>query len=166
MSALPFDESQLEQYMRHCIELALSGSSQRLRRPYVGAIVVLPDGRIVGEGYRTLIRGTNLLLHAEREAIDKADRKARGSYLFTTLEPCSVGFGRRIFKPCAELIVEQGIHTVVFGLLDDSPNMPAGRGVDYLKRHRVMVTRYDGPHADTIRENIQKELMPWQSRNR
>ncbi len=166
MNTLPFDGSQLEQYMRRCMELAIKANAERIRRPYVGAIVVVPDGRIVGEGHRTVISGTNLLVHAERDALDKADSQARGSYLFTTLEPCAISFGNRIFAPCAELIVERGIHTVVYGLLDNSPTMQSGRGVDYLTRHRVSAIRYDGPHADAIRHDIRRELMPWQAGKR
>ena len=55
--------------------------------------------------------------------------------LYVSLEPCS-HFGKT--PPCANLILERGVGTVVVGVLDPNP-MVAGRGVDLLRSAGVEV---------------------------
>ena len=40
-----------ERYMRRCLQLARCGRQNAKPNPMVGAVIVLPEGRILGEGY-------------------------------------------------------------------------------------------------------------------
>ena len=47
-----------EVYMRRCLQLAKNGRQNAKPNPMVGAVIVSEDGRIIGEGYHALWRGT------------------------------------------------------------------------------------------------------------
>ncbi|MBR9705149.1 hypothetical protein GOV12_07085 [Candidatus Pacearchaeota archaeon] len=151
---MPFDLSneELKKYMQRCIDLALQ-FPEFMKRPYVGALVLTPDRRVIGEGYRQFVDGTCMTIHAERVAIDKAVGSVRGLYLFTTLEPCVKTKQSQIFHPCSELIVESGIETVVIGLVDKNP-LVRGNGIDYLNNQGVNVVRFND-----LSEIIKRDLM-------
>lgn len=75
--------------MRRALELAANGAAYASPNPMVGAIIVAPDGRIIGEGWhRRCGEG-----HAEVNAVAsvaEADIPLLGkSTMFVTLEPCS-----------------------------------------------------------------------------
>src|SRR3989344_3685369 len=140
---MELDNLVLNVCMERCIELAQRAPS-KVGRPLVGAMVVTEEGKIVGEGYKQLVEGTAFIQHAERTALDIADEKARGSYLFTTLEPCVEKKSKsQVFSSCARLIVERGVKKVIVGLLDNSPSMKPGSGIEYLRTRGVNVTIYD-----------------------
>ena len=40
-----------EKFMRRCLQLARNGRQNAKPNPMVGAVIVSPDGRIIGEGY-------------------------------------------------------------------------------------------------------------------
>ena len=141
--AIKLDEYNLERYMYGCIELAKEKDIS-IGKPDVGAVVVSSDGEILGEGYKKFIDFTSMLLHAERVALDAAGDATRGSYLFTTLEPCIRVTRQQVMKSCCELIVERGIDTVVVGLLDVSPWVHPESGIHYLRQNGIDVIRYDG----------------------
>lgn len=141
--------------MKRCIDIA-GRAPPEVGRPLVGAMVVSRDGKIVGEGYKQLLKGTKFIQHAERIALDRADELAAGSYLFTTLEPCiKKPLGNQVFCSCSKLVTDRGIRTVIVGLLDRSPSMTPGSGVSYLRARGVDVILYDA-----YQKIIQKELMP------
>lgn len=146
-------EADMRCYMEQCIELARK-SNGIIDPPLVGALVLAPNGEIVGEGYRSFLdRKTTMILHAERMALDAAENKAKGATLFTTLEPCArQGGSKIIFKPCSELIVERGISRVVFGRYDYNPNYPGGSA--YLRNRGVETVFYGDLESDIIRHNI------------
>ncbi len=73
--------------------------------------------------------------HAEIAALAAAGDRARGSTLYTTLEPCS-HHGRT--PPCTDAIVEAGVHRVVVGLLDPDPSVDGG-GMEALRRAGIEV---------------------------
>ena len=82
----------------------------------IGAIIVLND-KIIGYGYNTRERDTNILGHAEINAILDAQRKINnwnlsGSTMYVTLKPCSM---------CTEIIRQSRISDV-FYLLDKPDN--------------------------------------------
>ena len=149
-----FSKTELSDLMEQCIDLA-KNAPRGLRKPYVGALVVTPDKKIVGAGYKSFIDDTSFLIHAERMALDSASDYAQGSYLFTTLEPCIEARSDQILKSCSELLVERGIIHVVIGLLDNGFYVGNGRGIQYLKLHGVDVTQYLN-----LSEKIRKELVP------
>lgn len=102
-----------EEYMTRALELA--------RRAYdlgeipVGAIVIAPDGSVIGEGWNLRERLQSPTAHAEILAIEQA-AKALGSWrlsgctLYVTLEPCPM---------CAGAIMNARLKRVVYGAFDD-----------------------------------------------
>lgn len=150
---MEISRSEVRRYLRRCIELAHQ-SHPRVNRPYVGTIVLGSDGFVVGEGYRGILDGTGLLIHAERMALNQADEKAGGGTLITTLEPCVSPPRKQILCSCSELIVRQGIECVIIGLLDNSEMVNSQQGVDYLRRRGVRVFI-----CDELRERIIQELI-------
>lgn len=102
-----------EEYMTRALELA--------RRAYdlgeipVGAIVIAPDGSVIGEGWNLREHLQSPTAHAEILAIEQA-AKALGSWrlsgctLYVTLEPCPM---------CAGAIMNSRLKRVVYGAFDD-----------------------------------------------
>lgn len=131
-----------EYYMARALELAAHGRRNTSPNPMVGAVIVAPDGRIIGEGYhRRCGEG-----HAEVNAIAsvrEVDRPLlRQSTMYVTLEPCS-HWGKT--PPCAKLIIDTGIPRVVVGAGDPFDKV-AGRGIRMLRDAGVEVT--EGVLAD------------------
>ena len=110
-------------YMRMALWEAKKGMGRTSPNPCVGALVV-KNGRIIGKGYHKKA-GTP---HAEINALQDAGRKAKGSTLYVTLEPCN-HTGRT--PPCTEAILEAGVAQVVIGMQDPNPRV-AGGGAKYL----------------------------------
>ena len=123
-----------EKYMRRALQLARQGECHTSPNPMVGAVIVGPDGTIIGEGWhRKCGEG-----HAEVNAVASAKdaNLLKDSTLYVTLEPCS-HYGKT--PPCARLIIERGIPRVVVGCLDPFVKV-AGRGVAMLREAGVEVT--------------------------
>lgn len=122
-----------EKYMRRALQLARLGAGHTSPNPMVGAVLVGPDGTIVGEGWhRKCGEG-----HAEVNAVARVrdDNLLKDSTLYVTLEPCS-HYGKT--PPCARLIIERGIPRVVVGCLDPFAAV-AGRGVAMLREAGIEV---------------------------
>ena len=118
-------------FMRRALLLARRAWGCTSPNPMVGAVVVSPAGKIVGEGWHKKA-GTP---HAEVHALAAAGKKAKGATLYVTLEPCCTQ-GRT--PPCTEAILAAGIRRVVVGGLDPNPKH-AGRGITLLQEHGVDV---------------------------
>ena len=125
-----------EKYMRRALDLAVRGEGRVNPNPLVGAVIVR-DGRIIGEGYHRKYGE----LHAERNALNDADRRAgtnhsaRNADMYVTLEPCC-HYGKT--PPCTDAIIQAGIRRVVVGTTD--PNLKvAGKGIKQLKDHGIEV---------------------------
>ncbi len=88
--------------------------AQTLGEVPIGAIVVAPDGQVVGEGFNRRELDQDATQHAEMMAIRQACLKL-GTWrlidcsLFVTLEPCPM---------CAGAIINSRIKNVYFGALD------------------------------------------------
>ncbi|MDE6370960.1 MAG: bifunctional diaminohydroxyphosphoribosylaminopyrimidine deaminase/5-amino-6-(5-phosphoribosylamino)uracil reductase RibD [Duncaniella sp.] len=122
-----------EIYMRRALQLAANGLLDASPNPMVGAVIVSPDGRIVGEGWhRKCGEG-----HAEVNAVAsvKDPEELKTATMYVTLEPCS-HWGRT--PPCAQLIIDRKIPKVVVGCLDPFVKV-AGRGVKMLREAGVEV---------------------------
>lgn len=117
-------EDRYVKLMQQCIELAKKGQGNVSPNPLVGCVVLNPDGEIVSAGYHAKY-GEN---HAERDALLKLE-DAKNHTLVVNLEPCS-HFGKT--PPCADLIIEKGIKTVVYGMKDVNP-VVAGSGLKKLR---------------------------------
>ena len=122
-----------ERYMRRALQLARQGAGHTSPNPMVGAVIVAPDGTIIGEGWhRKCGEG-----HAEVNAVAsvKDATLLRDSTIYVTLEPCS-HYGKT--PPCAKLLIERDIPRVVVGTLDPFPEV-SGRGVAMLREAGIEV---------------------------
>ena len=122
-------------YMRRALELAEYGAGHVSPNPMVGAVIVSPDGRIIGEGWhRRYGEG-----HAEVNAmasVKKSDQPLISqSTVYVTLEPCS-HYGKT--PPCAKLLIEKGVKEVVVGLVDPFAEV-SGRGIRMLRDAGIKV---------------------------
>lgn len=119
-------------WMQRCLDLASRGSGRVSPNPMVGSVLVR-DGAVLAEGWHEVFGGP----HAERKLFqglgDVGDLS--DCILYVSLEPCS-HFGKT--PPCANLILEKGVGTVVVGVLDPNP-LVSGRGVALLKEAGVKV---------------------------
>lgn len=124
-----------EIYMRRALQLAANGRGGASPNPMVGAVIVAPDGRVIGEGWHR-VRGKG---HAEVNAVASVSEEdmpmLKDSTMYVTLEPCS-HYGKT--PPCAELILRTGIPRVVVATLDPNPKV-SGRGVAMLRAGGVEV---------------------------
>ena len=119
--------------MERALFLAERGRGRTSPNPIVGAVVVSPDGVVVGQGAHMRAGGP----HAEVVALAAAGDLARGATLYCTLEPCS-HIGRT--GPCVERIVAAGVSRVVAAVTDPNPRV-TGAGFAYLREHSIDVTQ-------------------------
>lgn len=119
--------------MRRALQLARLGLGHTSPNPMVGAVIVGPDGTVIGEGWhRKCGEG-----HAEVNAVASVSNPnmLKDSTIYVTLEPCS-HYGKT--PPCAKLIIERDIPRVVVGCLDPFKEV-AGRGVKMLREAGIEV---------------------------
>jgi diaminohydroxyphosphoribosylaminopyrimidine deaminase/5-amino-6-(5-phosphoribosylamino)uracil reductase len=121
-----------EAFTERALFLAARGRGTTSPNPMVGAVVVSPEGVVVGSGYHEAAGGP----HAEVVALQVAGERARGATLYCTLEPCC-HVGRT--GPCTQRIVSAGITRVVASLKDPNP-LVAGGGFAELRAAGVDVT--------------------------
>lgn len=125
-------------WMRHALALAERASREDDEIP-VGALVVGPDGVVIGEGWNRNIAEHDPSAHAEIVAMRRAGQALRnhrlvGCTLYVTLEPCAM---------CAMAMVHARVSRVVFGAFDPKTGA-AGSVFDMLAdprhNHRIDVT--------------------------
>lgn len=147
MSAKPSDA----RFMQQALGLAQRGIALASPNPRVGAVLVSPEGRVVGRGTHAY-EGVK---HAEVLAIEAAGERAPGATLYLNLEPCS-HVGRT--GPCADAIVAAGIKRVVIAMRDPNP-LVAGRGVAKLQAAGIGVLEglYE-PEARKLNEAFAKYI--------
>ena len=119
--------------MWRALDLARKGLMHAMPNPMVGAVIVGPDGKIIGEGYHRRCGEA----HAEVNAINSvADQSLlEQSTMYVTLEPCS-HHGRT--GPCAQLIIDKRIPRVVIGSRDPYDKVN-GRGIEMLRQAGIEV---------------------------
>ncbi|MDE6478696.1 MAG: bifunctional diaminohydroxyphosphoribosylaminopyrimidine deaminase/5-amino-6-(5-phosphoribosylamino)uracil reductase RibD [Muribaculaceae bacterium] len=129
-------------YMKRALQLARLGEGLVSPNPMVGAVIVSPEGKIIGEGYHHRYGGP----HAEVCAINSVNECDRHllseSTIYVTLEPCS-HYGKT--PPCAKLIIDTGIPRVAVGSADPFKEV-SGRGIKMLREAGVEVAE------DVLRE--------------
>jgi diaminohydroxyphosphoribosylaminopyrimidine deaminase/5-amino-6-(5-phosphoribosylamino)uracil reductase len=91
------------------------------------------EGKIIGEGYHAQYGGP----HAEVNAIASVTdpKLLADATAYVSLEPCS-HWGKT--PPCANLLIEKGIKSVVVATLDPNP-LVAGKGVQLLEAAGIRV---------------------------
>ncbi|MEO6223482.1 MAG: bifunctional diaminohydroxyphosphoribosylaminopyrimidine deaminase/5-amino-6-(5-phosphoribosylamino)uracil reductase RibD [Vicinamibacterales bacterium] len=142
-------------WMARALLLAERGRGTTTPNPLVGAVVVAPDGVVVGQGAHLKAGGP----HAEVFALDAAGDHARGATLYCTLEPCC-HVGRT--GPCVERIAAAGIRRVVTAMPDPNPRVN-GSGHKWLRLQGIDVET--GVRQDeAIRQN--KPFLTWVQKGR
>ncbi|MFH0990329.1 MAG: ATP-binding protein [bacterium] len=130
--------------------------------PKVGAILVSPDGELIGTAARGELRAGD---HAEYTLIDKKfrDKDITGSYLFATLEPCAPGSRRHPKVDCSERIVNARVKKVWVGIEDPDPIVDR-KGIKYLEESGIEVEMFDEDLQDRIRKENEQFLLEAQER--
>jgi len=118
-------------FMRRALFHASRGAGVTTPNPLVGAVIVSPDGIVVGQGHHPRAGEP----HAEVFALEGAAARARGATMFVTLEPCCHS-GRT--GPCTKRIIAAGIRKVVAAMRDPNP-LVSGQGFDELRAHGIEV---------------------------
>jgi diaminohydroxyphosphoribosylaminopyrimidine deaminase/5-amino-6-(5-phosphoribosylamino)uracil reductase len=119
-----------EQRMGEAIAVASTARRSVSPRPWVGAVVVAPDGR----SFAGATEGRDGP-HAEVVALRAAGDAARGGTIYVTLEPCA-HHGRT--GPCAEAVIAAGIARCVVAIEDPDPKV-AGQGLARMRAAGVDV---------------------------
>ncbi|MGL6235773.1 MAG: bifunctional diaminohydroxyphosphoribosylaminopyrimidine deaminase/5-amino-6-(5-phosphoribosylamino)uracil reductase RibD [Segniliparus sp.] len=110
-----------EEFMRQAVAASYAVRGRTSPNPPVGAILVSPEGQVVGRG-ATQPPGQ---AHAEVVALAEAGDRARGATAYVTLEPCN-HVGRT--GPCARALIASGIAEVVYAAPDPNPRSSGGAG--------------------------------------
>jgi len=126
----PISPEQDAEFMRAAIELAEEAG--RCGEVPVGAVIVGPDGRVVGRGFNQPILRHDPTAHAEVMALRDAaetlvNYRMPGCTLYVTLEPCVM---------CAGAIMHARIGRVVFGARDPKTGV-AGSVIDLFAETRL-----------------------------
>jgi len=133
-------------HLRRALELAEGGRGRVSPNPLVGAVLVAPDGVVIGEGFHAELGG----VHAERAALEDARSRGHdpaGATIFVTLEPCA-HTGRQ--PPCSEALLEAGVARVVYAS-EDPTEKASGRGPGVLRDGGVEVELANGAEAAAAR---------------
>jgi diaminohydroxyphosphoribosylaminopyrimidine deaminase/5-amino-6-(5-phosphoribosylamino)uracil reductase len=120
-----------EQFLKRALDLARQGIGLASPNPYVGAVIVDQQGKVVGTGVYTY----DGVKHAEVSALEQAGGKAHGGTLYINLEPHSHQ-GRT--APCTDALIAAGVRRVVASMPDPNPKV-SGRGFEKLRAAGVHV---------------------------
>ncbi len=135
--------------MHAAIALADRGIGITTPNPSVGCIIVAGE-RIIGRGW-TQPGGRP---HAEYVALSQAGEAARGSTLYTTLEPCAHISDRG--PSCTDEIIRAGISRVVMAVTDPDPRT-RGQGKARLQAAGISVV--DGVGAPSASRGLQSHFI-------
>jgi diaminohydroxyphosphoribosylaminopyrimidine deaminase/5-amino-6-(5-phosphoribosylamino)uracil reductase len=133
--------------MRRALELGATSRSSTSPNPWVGCVLLGPDGTVAGEGATAPPPGP----HAEAAALAAAGGRGRGGTAYVTLEPCS-HYGRT--PPCVDALVAAGIRRVVIGTTDPDPR-ESGHGIGRLREAGVEVV------AGLLAAEVSAQLRPY-----
>ena len=131
-----------DERMGQAIAAAASARVVAHPNPWVGAVLA-PGDHVAA----TSAPGG---LHAEAAVLAAAGPDARGTTLYTTLEPCTTFPGKRTAS-CAQAIIDAGVSRVVVGIQDPDERV-AGQGIAALRAAGVEVEV--GIGADEVRAQL------------
>ena len=120
-----------EHFMSVALSLGRRGLGKTWPNPSVGCVIVR-DGIVVGRG----VTGKGGRPHAETRALTQAGKRAQGSTVFVTLEPCS---HQGQTGSCATALIEAGVNHVVVAIKDNDPRVN-GSGLRMLRSAGIKVT--------------------------
>ncbi|MFC1483024.1 bifunctional diaminohydroxyphosphoribosylaminopyrimidine deaminase/5-amino-6-(5-phosphoribosylamino)uracil reductase RibD [Candidatus Margulisiibacteriota bacterium] len=118
-------------YMQKVLENAKKYIGKTSPNPSVAALIVKNNKIIAAGAHKGFGKP-----HAERIAIKKAGKKAKGATLYCNLEPCN-HLGQN--PPCTDIIIKAGIKKVVFASKDPNPLVKKNNSVKILKKHGIQV---------------------------
>jgi len=139
------------EWMRRAIALGESARGCSAPNPNVGCLIVSSSGRIVGKG-ATASGGRP---HAEAIALDQAGKKAAGSTVYVSLEPCAHASDRG--PACTDLLLQARPARIVVALKDPDART-AGKGIARLRRAGIEIT------LGTERQAARHSLTGWLTR--
>jgi diaminohydroxyphosphoribosylaminopyrimidine deaminase / 5-amino-6-(5-phosphoribosylamino)uracil reductase len=121
------------QFMQLALDISINGLGNVAPNPMVGCVIV-KDNLVIGKGFTQPYGGA----HAEVMAIHSVTDKLllKNSTLYVTLEPCA-HYGKT--PPCADLIIEHKIPSVVIACLDTFKKVN-GKGIEKLIKAGIDVT--------------------------
>ena len=138
-------------FMAEAVRLGDAARGRSAPNPNVGCVIVSPKGQVVGRG-ATALGGRP---HAEAIALEQAGKKAAGSTVYVTLEPCAHRSPRG--PACADLLVKAKPARVVIALKDPDPRT-SGTGIRRLRDAGIEVK------LGTGRRQAAESLAGWLTR--
>lgn len=118
--------------MARTLELAQKGRAHTGINPMVGAVLVR-EGKMLAEGFHSGYGKA----HAERDLLEKYEQKISSKdILYVNLEPCC--HTKKKTPPCAQLLIERGVKTIVYGMKDPNPEV-SGKGIELLQNAGIHV---------------------------
>lgn len=135
----------LNQYMEICLKQAALARTLCAPNPAVGAVLVDPEGQVIGVGHTQQRGGPHAEIVAIANALERG-HSLQGATAYVSLEPCS-HHGRT--GPCADELIRHGIRKVVASVIDPNP-LVAGKGIAKLRAAGVEVIV--GPGGSESRE--------------
>ena len=114
--------------------------------PKVGAVLVTPDGEVIGVAHRGELRKGD---HAEYTLFERHQhsRDVTGAILYTTLEPCVERNPPK--SGCTFRAINARVSKVVIGHLDPDPTV-AGQGAELLEKEKIVVEYFDEEFEERI----------------
>lgn len=119
-----------EYFIKKTFELAKKAIGYTSPNPLVGCLIV-KNNKIISTAYHKKAGE----MHAEKIALQKAGKKAKGATLYVNLEPCC-HFGKT--PPCTDAIIKFGIKKVVASMKDPNP-LVNGKGFKILKKAGIKI---------------------------
>ena len=129
--------------MAQAVALADGARGSAAPNPNVGCIIASPSGRVIARG-ATAPGGRP---HAEAIALAEAGKRAKGSTIYATLEPCAHDSERG--PACADLILAARPARVVIALKDPDPRT-AGKTIRRFRAAGIEVKLGIGRAAATV----------------
>ena len=117
--------------MARALKLAWRGAGRVDPNPMVGAVLALPDGKILAEGWHAAYGAD----HAEAMALQSLNEVPAEAALFVNLEPCCHNSNT---PPCVDILLRKKVQHLVYGTIDPNP-LIAGKGIARLKAAGVTV---------------------------